>query len=83
MSTHLRMAILGAIASLFVIGAAASAQSPHVMATLTDAKWGPAPPCCRPAQLAVSGDPTRRRRTVRLSSRRTTRPAFAGMRTSR
>ena len=61
MSTRLRTAMLGAIASLFVIGAAATAQSPHVMATLNDAKWGPAPPMLPPgAQIAVlSGDPSK------------------------
>ena len=40
---------------------AVTAQSPHVMTTLNDAKWGPAPPMLPPgAQIAVlSGDPTK------------------------
>jgi quercetin dioxygenase-like cupin family protein len=61
MSTHVRNIIFGAIAAVFVIGAAVTAQSHHVMATLNDAKWGPAPPMLPPgAQLAVlSGDPTK------------------------
>jgi quercetin dioxygenase-like cupin family protein len=50
-----------ALAAVLVVGAAAGAQSHHVMATLNDAKWGPAPPMLPPgAQLAVlSGDPTK------------------------
>ena len=61
MSTHVRNIIFGAIAAVLVIGAAVTAQSHHVMATLNDAKWGPAPPMLPPgAQLAVlSGDPTK------------------------
>ena len=61
MSTNRRKMILGAIAAVLVLGASATAQSPHVMATLNDAKWGPAPPMLPPgAQLAVlSGDPTK------------------------
>ena len=61
MVTHRRKMILGAIATVFIAGAAVAAQSPHVMATLNDAKWGPAPPMLPPgAQLAVlSGDPTK------------------------
>jgi quercetin dioxygenase-like cupin family protein len=43
------------------IGATPIAQTLHVMTTLTDAKWGPAPPLIPPgAQIAVlAGDPTR------------------------
>jgi quercetin dioxygenase-like cupin family protein len=61
MSTHVRNIVFGAIAAFLVIGAAVAAQSHHVMATLNDAKWGPAPPMLPPgAQLAVlSGDPTK------------------------
>jgi quercetin dioxygenase-like cupin family protein len=60
MSTHLRAIVFGAISAVWVIGAV-TAQSPHVMATINDAKWGPAPPMLPPgAQLAVlSGDPTK------------------------
>ena len=65
MSTQLRtklgsMKLLGAIAgAVLVVGAAATAQTPHVMAPLADVKWGPAPPMLPPgAQMAVlSGDP--------------------------
>lgn len=61
MSTHPRRASIAAVATLLVFGAAATAQSPHVMTTLNDAKWGPAPPMLPPgAQLAVlSGDPSK------------------------
>jgi quercetin dioxygenase-like cupin family protein len=61
MSTHLRMIALGVSATVVVFGAAAAAQAPHVMATLNDAKWGPAPPMLPPgAQIAVlSGDPSK------------------------
>jgi quercetin dioxygenase-like cupin family protein len=42
-----------------IIGATAVAQTPHVMAALSDAKWGPAPPLIPAgAQIAVlAGDP--------------------------
>jgi len=61
MSRYLRKMFLGTIATVLVVGVAATAQHPHVMATLNDAKWGPAPPMLPPgAQLAVlSGDPTK------------------------
>jgi quercetin dioxygenase-like cupin family protein len=61
MTTHLKTMFFGAIAAILASGAAATAQSPHVMTTLNDAKWGPAPPMLPPgAQLAVlSGDPTK------------------------
>jgi quercetin dioxygenase-like cupin family protein len=61
MSTHLRMIVLGVIATVAVLGAAAAGQAPHVMSTLNDAKWGPAPPMLPPgAQIAVlSGDPSK------------------------
>ena len=61
MSTHLRMVSIAAVASLLVLGTSATAQSPHVMTTLNDAKWGAAPPMLPPgAQLAVlSGDPSK------------------------
>ena len=61
MSTHLRMIVLGVIATVAVLGAAAAGQAPHVMATLNDAKWGPAPPMLPSgAQIAVlSGDPSK------------------------
>ena len=60
MSTHFKMASSDAGILVF-IGAAVTAQSPHVMATLNDAKWGPAPPMLPPgAQIAVlSGDPSK------------------------
>ena len=61
MSTYLRVMLSGAIAAGLVFGLVATAQSPHVMARLNNAKWGPAPPALPPgAQLAVlSGDPTK------------------------
>ena len=61
MSTQFRTVIFAVISAVLVIGAAVAAQSPHVMATLNDAKWGPAPPMLPPgAQLAVlSGDPSK------------------------
>jgi quercetin dioxygenase-like cupin family protein len=64
MSTHLRMTTIGgfaAVLALVMIGATAIAQAPHVMATLNDAKWGPAPPFVAPgAQIAVlTGDPSK------------------------
>ncbi len=51
---------LFAAAVVLLLGAAAVAQTPmHVMATIADAKWGPAPPMLPPgAQIAVlAGDP--------------------------
>ena len=39
MPTHFKMAMLGTVASLVFIGSAVTAQSPHVMTTLNDAKW--------------------------------------------
>ena len=61
MSIHVRTMILGSVAAAFLIGAAVTAQTPHVMATVNDAKWGPAPPMLPPgAQIAVlSGDPSK------------------------
>jgi quercetin dioxygenase-like cupin family protein len=55
------MAMLGTVASLVFIGSVVTAQSPHVMTTLNDAKWGPAPPMLPAgAQIAVlSGDPSK------------------------
>jgi hypothetical protein len=48
------------LATLFVLVASASAQT-HVITTLTDARWGPAPPMLPPgAQIAVlAGDPSK------------------------
>jgi quercetin dioxygenase-like cupin family protein len=48
-------------AALLLGGAAARAQTAHVLATPQEAKWGPAPPFIQPgAQIAVlSGDPTK------------------------
>ena len=63
MSKHLRMTVFGgfAVVLILLIGASAIAQSPHVMANINDAKWGPAPPFVAPgAQIAVlAGDPTK------------------------
>jgi quercetin dioxygenase-like cupin family protein len=61
MSRHVRTILLGAVSTILLVGAAVTAQSHHVMATLDDAKWGPAPPMLPPgAQIAVlSGDPTK------------------------
>ena len=61
MPTHFKMAMLGTVASLVFIGSAVTAQSPHVMTTPNDAKWGPAPPMLPAgAQIAVlSGDPSK------------------------
>jgi quercetin dioxygenase-like cupin family protein len=54
----LALAILSAIVAAET---AIGAQSPHVMATLGEAQWGPAPPMLPPgAQIAVlAGDPTK------------------------
>lgn len=59
--SHLRLMMLGTVAAVIVIGASATAQTPHVITTFTDAKWGPAPPMLPPgAQIAVlSGDPSK------------------------
>jgi quercetin dioxygenase-like cupin family protein len=53
--------MFGAVAVVMVFRIAATAQTLHVMATLDEATWGPAPPALPPgAQLAVlSGDPTK------------------------
>ena len=61
MSTRLRTMLVGTVAAAFLIGAAVTAQTAHVMTTLNDAKWGPAPPMLSPgAQIAVlSGDPSK------------------------
>jgi quercetin dioxygenase-like cupin family protein len=52
---------LGAVAAGLLIGAAVAAQTPHVMTTINDAKWGPAPPMLPAgAQIAVlTGDPSK------------------------
>jgi quercetin dioxygenase-like cupin family protein len=59
MSTQFRNILAGGVAAVLVLGATAGAQKAHVMTTLNDAKWGPAPPLVPPgAQIAVlSGDP--------------------------
>jgi quercetin dioxygenase-like cupin family protein len=59
MSNYLRVMMLGTAATVF--GVVATAQTPHVMATLNETNWGPAPAALPPgAQLAVlSGDPTK------------------------
>lgn len=61
MSTLVKMAMVGTLASLVFIGSAVTAQSTHVMTTLNDAKWGAAPPMLPAgAQIAVlSGDPSK------------------------
>lgn len=52
--------IVVSLAASLSMGTAAYAQSSHVMAPLTDAQWGPAPPMLPAgAQIAVlAGDPT-------------------------
>jgi len=60
MSTTTR--VLAALAMTAALGTtAARAQQGHIMATLADAKWGPAPPMLPPgAEIAVlSGDPSK------------------------
>jgi len=61
MTSYFRTVSIAAVAFLLVLGAAATAQSPHVMATLNDARWAPAPPMLPAgAQIAVlSGDPSK------------------------
>ena len=61
MSRHLRTMVLGAITAGFLGGATLTAQSPHVMTPLNEAKWGPAPPMLPAgAQIAVlAGDPSK------------------------
>jgi len=61
MSRHLKKMMVGAIAAGFFVGATLTAQSPHVMTPMNDAKWGPAPPMLPAgAQIAVlAGDPSK------------------------
>ena len=61
MTTHLRTMALGAVAAGLLIGGAVAAQTPHVMTTINEAKWGPAPPMLPAgAQIAVlAGDPSK------------------------
>jgi quercetin dioxygenase-like cupin family protein len=61
MSTYLKTMILGSIAAGLLINTAVTAQTPHVMAPVNDAKWGPAPPMLPAgAQIAVlAGDPSK------------------------
>ena len=61
MSKHLKTMILGTVAAAFLITAAVTAQTSHVMTPLNDAKWGPAPPMLPAgAQIAVlAGDPSK------------------------
>src|SRR5687767_1894807 len=60
MKTRLMLSFAAGLATLFVLAAPASAQT-HVIATLPDARWGPAPPMLPPgAQIAVlAGDPSK------------------------
>lgn len=60
LTRSLKMTAIGlAVVGPVVICGPATAQKAHVLATLNDAKWGPAPPLVPPgAQIAVlSGDP--------------------------
>ena len=61
---QLKTMILGGFAvtlAAAAIGATGVAQTPHVMTTLNDTQWGPAPPLVPAgAQIAVlNGDPTK------------------------
>jgi quercetin dioxygenase-like cupin family protein len=60
MKKRMMRSFAAALATLFVLAASASAQT-HVITTLTDARWGPAPPMLPPgAQIAVlAGDPSK------------------------
>src|SRR4029079_14709539 len=59
MSRYFSVAMAGGLAAVLLVGGSAVAQKAHVLATVNDAKWGPAPPPGPPgAQIAVlSGDP--------------------------
>jgi len=59
MSRYFSVAMAGGLAAVLLVSGAAVAQKAHVLATVNDAKWGPAPPLVPPgAQIAVlSGDP--------------------------
>jgi quercetin dioxygenase-like cupin family protein len=60
MKKRLVLSFAAVLATLFVLAASASAQT-HVITTLADARWGPAPPMLPPgAQIAVlAGDPSK------------------------
>lgn len=60
-TSRITVLMLGSLAAILLTGAVAVAQSAHVMVTLGDAQWGPAPPMLPPgAQIAVlAGDPTK------------------------
>lgn len=60
MKKRLMLSFAAGLATLFVLGASTSAQT-HVITTLADARWGPAPPMLPPgAQIAVlTGDPSK------------------------
>jgi quercetin dioxygenase-like cupin family protein len=60
MKKRLMLSFAAGLATLFVLAASASAQT-HVITTLADAGWGPAPPMLPPgAQIAVlAGDPSK------------------------
>jgi quercetin dioxygenase-like cupin family protein len=60
MKKQIMRSLAAGLATLFVLVASASAQT-HVITTLTDARWGPAPPMLPPgAQIAVlAGDPSK------------------------
>ena len=53
--------VLGSLGAIAATGTVIGAQSSHVMGTLGEAQWGPAPPMLPPgAQIAVlAGDPTK------------------------
>ena len=59
MSRYFKSTMVGGLAAVLLVGGSVMAQKAHVMATVNDAKWGPAPPLVPPgAQIAVlSGDP--------------------------
>jgi quercetin dioxygenase-like cupin family protein len=62
MFKYFKLAVFGVLAAgpmVIAAGTTMAAETAHVMATLNDAKWGPAPPLVPPgAQIAVlSGDP--------------------------
>ena len=62
MKKRLTLSLVAGLATLVVMGASVVAQTQmHVITTLADAQWGPAPPMLPPgAQIAVlAGDPSK------------------------